>query len=492
MKRPNIVIVKSDQHNARCLGVNGHSQVQTPNLDELAKSGVNFTRAFVQSPICSPSRMSYLTGQYVHNHGVYHNCGVPSDRFTGELPSMLGVFKENGYRTGIVGHIHLSAQWLAPQCDMFRDMHGKNNPYDAYLAGKGLLHLRDDEAYQGHSQIRDACASELSFEDSYEGYCYKSFCDLLEGGRKDEPFLFQIDSLHPHENYIPVKEFWEMYAGVELELPPSVDEDLSNKPPYQQWQIEKERTDPDLWVFEPKTYQAGRLRKLQGYYGCISQVDYMVGLVRKKLAEIGEAENTIIVYCSDHGDFALEHGLLEKAPGISYDAVTRVPFIWSWPTGRFTSGTVDELVESVDVFPTLCTLAGIEPPDSIDGKNIRDMLFGRARPLRDFVVTEFPFSRVIRTKEWKLCHRPRGMFKEKDDAGELYHVTEDPWEMANLYDDPRYCKIREELRRRLFDWTQWTTRYGNPWLRHDDGTADGKRTLQTMRRVVDERGVGQL
>ena len=487
MKKPNIVIIKSDQHNARCLGANGHSQVRTPNLDKLAESGVNFSRAFVQNVVCSPSRMCYLTGQYMHNHGVWHNIGTVGDRFTGELPSMFSVFKENGYCTGIAGVIHVMPRWLKPHCDMFRYMDGENNVYEKYLEGKGLLHLRDDAEFMGRPPTHDACASKLSFEDCFEGYCYKSFCDFLEGLGDDRPFLFQIDALHPHENIIPVKEFWEMYDGIELELPPSADEDLSDKPPHQQFLMNTYRTDPDIWLFEPRTYEAGRLRKLQGYYGCISQVDYMVGLVMQKLQELGEVENTIVVYCSDHGDFALEHGFLEKAPGISYDAITRVPFIWNWPGGKFTCGGVEELVESVDLFPTLCKLTGVAEPNSIDGKDISDMLIGKVSPIRDFVVTEFPLSRVIRTKEWKLCHRPRGMFKEKEDPGELYHLTEDPWDMTNLYDEARYRDIREELRRTLFDWTQWTTRWGNPWLRHDEGTADGKWTLKTLRQHADKK-----
>jgi arylsulfatase A-like enzyme len=491
MKQPNVVIIKSDQHNARCLGVAGHPQVRTPHLDRLAGEGVNFTRAFVQSPICSPSRMSYITGQYVHNHNVYWNCGDASRRFSGELPSLFSLFKANGYRTGVVGHIHLRSEWLVPYCDMYRDLHCQNNAYDAYLAAKGLLHLRDDEVYKEYGPTYDACASELSFEDSYEGYCFRSFCECLDERRPGQPFLFQIDSLHPHENYIPVEEFWQMYDGMELELPPNADEDLSGKPPHQQRILDEQRTNYD-WIFEPKTYEAGRLRKLQGYFGCISQVDHMVGLVRQKLDEIGEAEDTIIVYCADHGDFALEHGFLEKAPGISYDAVTRTPFIWHWPRGDFTSGTVDELVESVDVFPTLCALCAFAPPDSVDGRDISGMLFGRTAPVRDFVITEFPLSRVIRTKEWKLCHRPRGMFEEKEDAGELYHVAEDPWEMKNLYDDTRYADIREGLRRTLFDWTLMTTRYGSPWLWHDQPSADGRLTLDQLRALLDEGKVRML
>lgn len=488
MKRPNIVIVKSDQHNARCLGVNGHRQVKTPNLDAIAGEGVNFTRAFVQNPICSPSRMCYFSGQYVHNHGVFGLTG--NETLPRGLPSMFSVFKESGYTTGVIGHIHVQQEWPAPHCDMFRDMHGQGNPYDAYLDEKGLLDKRDDEAYKGHSQIYDGCASELSFDDSYEGYCYRSFCQFLDTRPPARPFLFELNPLHPHENYIPVKEFWDMYEGVELELPPSADEDLSDKPPHQQWRIKHDREHPKI-LFEPKTYEAGRLRKLQGYYGCISQVDHMVGLVRRKLMDIGEWQNTVFIYCADHGEFALEHGFLEKAPGISYDAVTRTPLIWHWPGRGFRHATVEELVESVDLFPTLCKLADVPAPDTLDGKDISAMLSGDLTPLRDFTVTEFPLTRVIRTKEWKLCHRPRGMFAEKDDAGELYHLTDDPWEMTNLYDDPHCRDIREKLRRDLFEWTQWTSRYGNTWPHMAIGR-DGRTLTEELRQMVRDRQVNYL
>ena len=458
--RPNIFIVKSDQHNARCLGVNGHLQVKTPNLDQLAREGVNFTHAFVQSPICTPSRMCYLTGQYAHNHGHF---GLIEDAcddapLPENLPSMMSVLKENGYRTGIVGHIHVRENWLKPYCDTYIDMHSENNAYEQYLDAKGILHLRDDETYEDYVQTLDSCASKLSFEDSYEGFCLQSLEHFLDD-LHDQPFVFQIDTLHPHENWIPVKEFWDMYEGIDLELPPSADEDLTGKPPVQQQVRDLEKHGGYKWISEPKTYAAGRLRKLRGYYGCISQVDYALGLMRKVLRERGFADNTIVLYCSDHGDFALEHGFLEKAPGISYDAILRTPFIWHWAGGEFQMGAnVTELVESVDVFPTLCSLAGIQLPDTADGKDISAMLRGDTTPLRDFVVAEFPLSRTIRTKEWKLCHRPQGMFKDNEDIGELYNVIADPWEMNNLYSDPKRHAIREHLRRTLFDWTQWTTK----------------------------------
>jgi arylsulfatase len=484
--RPNILIIKSDQHNARCLGVNGHTQVKTPNLDALAAGGVNFTRAFVQNPICSPSRMCYLTGQYVHNHGVYGLSKVES--FPQSLPSMMSVFKAAGYRTGIVGHVHVKGEWLEPHCDQYRDMYtgfvDGSDPYSVYLKKRGLLGLRDDVALGDRSQVLDARPSKLPFEHTCEGYVYKSFREFLDEQPDDQPFIYQMDPLHPHQCYIAAQEFWNLYEGVDLELPPSADEDISSKPAPQRGTIHHAHN--YNWAFEPKTYEAGRLRKLRGYYACVSQVDHMVGLALQALRDKGLFENTIVLYCSDHGDFALEHGFIEKAPGISYDAILRTPFIWSWPGGGFTGGTIGELVESVDVFPTMCALTGVEPPDTIDGVDISPMLRGKTEPVRDFVVTEFALSRTIRTKEWKLCHRPVGIYEPGKDEAELYHVSEDPWEMDNLYYDSACARVREELRRKLFDWTLMTSRFGCVLPDAEMG-ADGKTTLAGLKALLDRR-----
>lgn len=484
MPLPNVLIIKSDQHNARCLGINGHHQVKTPNLDQMAHEGVDFTNAFVQNPICTPSRMCYLTGEYVHNHGQF---GLEESARDGcippGLPSIMSAFKKNGYATGIVGHVHVQESWLKPHCDMYRDMYADtDNCYDTYLEEKGLLELRDDIGWDGHEQTFDSCASRLSFEDSCEGYCMRSLCEFLDNIPEDKPFVFQMDPLHPHEDWIPVKEFWDMYEGVELELPPSADEDLSDKPAIQRYV--KEESLKYQWIFEPKTYEAGSRRKLRGYYGCISQVDHLVGLVRKKLLDEGLKKNTIIIYCTDHGDFALEHGFLEKAPGISYDAILRTPFIWCWPGADFcVDSAVSELVESVDLFPTICSQTGIAAPDTIDGHDISPMMKGDSKPVRGFVVAEFPLSRTIRTKEWKLCHRPRGISKDMDDSGELYNVLLDPWEMINLYSDPRYRDERENLRRTLFEWTQINTRYGNMWPSTPPGQ-DGRTTPDELKKTA--------
>lgn len=134
---------------------------------------------------------------------------------------------------------------------------------------------------------------------------------------------------------------------------------------------------------------------------------------------------------------------------------------------------MDELVESIDLFPTLCALAGVSCPDTVDGLNIAAMLRGDTTPVRDAIFAEFPWSRTVRTKAWSLTHRPIGMYREGIDDSELYDVVNDPWEMTNLGTAPEYAAVREALRRTLLDWLLRTTRYGNTWPHLPHG-ADGK------------------
>ena len=134
-------------------------------------------------------------------------------------------------------------------------MHERGNPYSEYLEAKGMGDLRDDETYKGIDQMFDGGPSQLPFEESYEGYILLSFDEFLKDISDDEPFLYQMDPLHPHENYLPAQEFWDKYEGMDLELPPSADEDLSQKPQNQREMASYCRRYD--WVFEPKEYEAG-------------------------------------------------------------------------------------------------------------------------------------------------------------------------------------------------------------------------------------------
>ncbi len=167
-----------------------------------------------------------------------------------------------------------------------------------------------------------------------------------------------------------------------------------------------------------------------------------------------------MIYTSDHGDYACEHGLMEKAPGICADAITRIPAIWRWP-GRIAAGHVArEIVEAVDLSATLCALAGLAPLGTSDGRDLSPLLRGEPAEIHRLGVTEFAWSKSVRRGRYRYVHYPRELFAEEYPAGfgELYDLADDPWEMANRYFDPDYAGIVRELRDELLDWLVTTTR----------------------------------
>ncbi|MCA9443169.1 MAG: sulfatase-like hydrolase/transferase, partial [Candidatus Omnitrophica bacterium] len=325
-KASNVLYIMSDQHNAKFLSCKGHPDVKTPHLDRLAEEGVRFENAICQNPICTPSRVSYLSGQYCHNHGYW---GLSGPRPKG-LPNLFGHFRRAGYTTGAVGKIHCPAYWVEDETDTFMDMGcsiGGKTDFIPYLKSKGLLDLRDDGIYpeQGSQKYQslDGRKSNLAYEDCIDGWTARQAIQFMEGATKgDKPFFLEVSFPRPHELYAPSEPFWSMYDETKISLPPNADYDMSLKAPHLRKTAESQRKG-NWTLFEPRTFEAGRLRKLHGYLGCVSQMDHAVGEVVGWLDDHGLAENTIVVYASDHGDYGCEHGIMEKAPGICSDAITR-------------------------------------------------------------------------------------------------------------------------------------------------------------------------
>ena len=464
-KRPNILFILSDQHNAKVLGHKDHPDVKTPNLDRMAAGGVRFDNAITQNPICTPSRVSFLSGQYCHNHGYY---GLSGPKPQG-LPTAIGHFRRFGYRTGAVGKIHCPAYWVEDDCDFFHDtcgtsIGGRSKEYARYLGERGLTNLEDHGAMQEFGprgrQTVEGRPSKVSYEDGQEGWAVRQTWKFMEECANDgEPFFLHVSLPKPHQCYTPAQQFWDLYDQSRLTLPPNADYDMIGKAPHIRRATERFRT--GKWqLFEPKTYEAGRLRKLQGYLGNVSHVDHSVGELLDWLRENDMEDDTIVVYSSDHGDYACEHGILEKAPGICSDAITRIPFIWRWP-GRFKAGyKADEIVETVDLVNTLCALAEIDPLETSDGVDISHLLRGETGQAHSVGVTEFAWSKSLRKDKYRLVYYPPEMFPEEypDGFGELYDLDADPWEMRNLYFDPDYQEVMHDLERELIRWFITTTR----------------------------------
>ena len=476
--RPNVLFIVSDQHNAKVLGQRGHPDALTPHLDRMAREGCRFDNAITQNPICSPSRVSFLSGQYPHNHGYYSLSGANP----GGLPNILGHFRRFAYFTAAMGKIHCPQYWVEDQCDVFHESNswqagsvvGRSPVYTRFLRERGVEHLEDHillpEFGERGRQSVEGRPSPLAFAESQEGWLADTAIATMDlAAARGQPFLLHVSFPRPHQCTSPSQEFWDLYDERDLSLPPNADYDLpaAGKAPHMIASARRWRE--SAWqLFEPKTFAAGRLRKLHGYLGAVSQVDAAVGKLLDYLRDSGQAENTIVVYSSDHGDYATEHGIMEKAPGICSDAITRVPLICWAPSRIPAGGEVAEIVELVDIPNTLCALAGVEGMETSDGRDISPLLMGRSSGGESGEssdssessdsnartgLTEFAWSKSLRKGHFRLVHYPRAMFPAEypDGFGELYDLESDPWEMRNRYFDAAYRDKVQELRADLLE-----------------------------------------
>ncbi|MCC5807266.1 MAG: sulfatase-like hydrolase/transferase [Opitutales bacterium] len=454
---PNILFILADQLNAKCLGHAGHAHVRTPNLDRLAAEGTAFHHSVCNNPICTPSRMCFLSGMYAHNHG-YYGLGGPRPN----MPTVFGHFRARGYTSAVIGKSHCPLGWIENDCDVFEEtcvVKERTTGYRRHLHRRGM----DDDDHDAvvvdgrrHRQTLDAAPSALEFADSQEGWIAEECIRFMQQAQADgKPFICQAGLPRPHQVTAPCQRFWDLYADLDLELPPTADLDLeaAGKPPHLIARAALWRRG-DWAIYEPKDFAAARLRKLHGYFAAISQVDASVGLLFDHLDATGLRENTIVVFSSDHGEFACEQGIMEKAPGIGADAVTRIPFIWRGPgiaAGRRLRGGA---VESVDLAPTLCALAGLPPMRTVDGEDLSTVLGGGAEKPDRIVVTENVWAKSLRRGGLRYVHYPRTMWPEQYPQGfcELYDTDADPWEARNLALDPEYTALREELTNELLEW----------------------------------------
>lgn len=464
-ERPNILFILSDQHNAKVLGCKGHPDAKTPHLDRMALEGVRFDNAITQNPICTPSRVSWLSGQYCHNHGYY---GLSGPEPAG-LPTILGYFRKAGYRTAAIGKIHCPENWVESDADVFHEtchcsIGGRSREYADYLEARGLSELEDhvglNEFGPRGIQSVDGRPSKVSYRDGQEGWCVTKAVEFMDRCRRERlPFFAHVSLPKPHQCYTPAAEFWDLYDEAKLTLPPNADYDLKGKAPHL-CQAARHWRNAQWQLFEPKTFEAGRLRKLHGYLGSVSHVDHAVGELLAWIDASGLAGDTIVVYSSDHGDYACEHGNMEKAPGICADAITRIPMIWRCP-GRFKAGhKARELVETVDFSATVSALAGLEPLETSDGRDISRLLRGETGEIHRIAVTEFAWSKSVRKGKYRLVYYPPEMFPAEypEGFGELYDLEKDPWEMTNLFFEPAQRAVVDDLKKELTDWLITTAR----------------------------------
>ncbi|MFA5689118.1 MAG: sulfatase-like hydrolase/transferase [Kiritimatiellales bacterium] len=463
-KKVNILWLMSDQHNANCMGIAGHPDVRTPNLDRVAKKGVVFSRAYANNPVSAPSRSTFLTGQQVKTHGI-------SGNFVRDLhsdaPNVARLFRQHGYETGMVGKAHLPLSWvhagfgflrLSDLCDA-EACNPQSCHYFNDLVEAGIADLYDHGGIvPGHPGWGDrAFISELPEEFSLEAWTGRKGVEFLEQRDLNKPFFLKVSFQRPHNPYSPPASRAHDYNPETLSLPDSavdyLERKFEGKPEFQRNYVNAAQGSG----YPFRSVDSAELREqMAAHFTLITMLDEAIGEVLKKIEEQGELENTVIVYTADHGDFAGEHGLTLKNLGI-YESIHRIPFILAGP-GVPQGKICEAIIENTDFYPTLTDLAGIENEAGIDGVSVMPAIRGESAG-REFTICEWEFVPpqeavyAVRDGQFRFVH-----YDTMPDDGELYDCKNDPGELNNLFRHPDYQDVRSEMAERIKTYRENTCR----------------------------------
>ncbi len=433
----------TDQHSPHVLGCYGDRTVRTPNLDRLATEGTRFSNAYCASPLCVPSRMSFMTARYPHRNRVWNNGHILSS----SVPTWAHVLGAAGYETCLVGRMHFVGS---------DQRHGfEKRPIGDYsgvppgVPRKGGPGWTDD--LKGTSgQTRRAVEVAGSGTTSYQWYDdqvadeFGRFIRRKAASADNRPFAAVCGLLLPHCPFVaPTDLFDYYYDRVDI---PDVE---SNQPEtIRRFRSDRDILDPPLDIERTRVARAA-------YYGMVEYMDRVVGRILDELEKAGYGDDTVVIYCSDHGESAGEHGCWWKSN--YYESSVGVPLIVRAP-GTTSHGIVShEVCNLIDIGPTLCDYAGTRFSPAVDGRSLRPVLDDRPSENRSFTFSELvdsrtkgttPLpSRMIRDKRWKLWYFG-------DDAGlppVLFDLEKDPDEVDDLGDSPEHSGIRDELLSRLLD-----------------------------------------
>jgi choline-sulfatase len=419
-RRPNVVMFMTDDHGAWATGTYGCAQMRTPNIDALAAGGAKFTRAFACTPVCSPSRMTYLTGRLPSAHGVQDwlrpadSFGEKTRRWLDGHPTYSETLARNGYKLGFSGKWHMG--------DDERAQAGFT--YWATVPGGGGTY-RDAEFVRNGERVRTQ-----GFKTDRVGDHALEFLDTRRG--RDEPFYLLVPFYAPHTPYdYQPDEYRRPYEGSDFSCFP--------RTPQHPWQ------NPGL------SRHHGNTASMHAYSALITGLDANVGRIVRRIDEMGQRENTLVVFTADQGWNSGQHGVWGKGNGTwpfnMYEESIRVPMIWNHP-GRIAPGrTLAPMVSSYDYFPTLLDYLGVRSPSDSKrvGHSYAGFLRGRTPRWSNRLYFEYSFVRAIRTENLKYIERTREW------PSELYDLEADSGETKNLIDDAAYRKrldpLREELRR---------------------------------------------
>lgn len=445
---PNILWICTDQQRWDTIHALGNRHIRTPNLDRLANMGVAFTHTYCQSPICTPSRASFLTGMYP---STVHACLNGNRRWAEAAPLVTKTLADGGYFCGLAGKLHLSSAHgrvePRPDEDGYEAFYWSHHPADDWPIG----HAYADWLHEQGLDFDDLMRQHGSIPEQWHQttWCTDMTIRFLKNRAnpvgKGQPWLFSLNCFDPHPPYNPPKNYLDRFDVAGLPGPQFRESDLAFQQQLAAINFQSIGNHPDK--ANSKLVQAK-------YWAMIELIDKNVGRLLDALEATKQLDNTVIVFMSDHGDTIGDHGLMMKGCRF-YEGLVRVPLLVAWP-GKFKAGVrSDALVELTDLAPTLLDIAGLPVSEKMMGRSLLPILTSQ-KPTgnhREAVRSEYyqtlegapSYATMLRDRRYKLVHY-HGF-----PVGELYDLQTDPHEFVNLWNDPKHADLRFEMTRKNFD-----------------------------------------
>lgn len=450
--KPNIILIMVDQMRGDALGINGHPNVETPNLDMMANNGYNFKSAYSAVPSCIASRAAVLTGMKQKTHGrVGYEDGVKW-KYKNTLAS---VFSENGYHTQCVGKMHVFPE---------RNLCGFHNVvlHDGYLhfsrnrykSSKSQYEQVDDylkwlkERNGSGSDIIDIgleanswVARPWGYEESLHptNWVVNESIDFLRRRDPDKPFFLKMSFVRPHSPLDPPQVYYNQYINQEIQEPFIGDWCDKN---------DVERKGLDINAAKGVVNKRALNRARAAYYASITHIDHQIGRFLMSLGEYGELNNSIILFTSDHGDLLGDHNLFRKA--LPYEGSVKIPFLIYDPGKLLKSEKISEFKEVIelrDIMPTLLDIANVNIPQTVEGRSLKPLIEGKQIRWREYIHGEHSFGTdsnhyITDGKRKYIWYSQRG-------EEQFFDLEIDPNETKNLISNEQYIDKVDDMRRKL-------------------------------------------
>ena len=418
--KDNIVFIVIDDLKWNALSCLGHPWVKTPNIDRIAKEGANLKNSFVTTPLCSPSRASFLTGRYVHSHGITTNGNNNEASF--KLNFSTVAMQQAGYETAHVGKIHMG---------------NDSNPrpgFDYWVS------------FKGQGVYVDPPLNVDGKESKHEGYITDLLTDFsvkfIEKPRT-KPFLLYLAHKSVHGPFTPAERHKDLYKGESVTKNPSHADKFENKPVMTRLIDGAPAFDTNKWPNEEIALNQMR---------CLASIDEGVGRILDALKKTGKLDNTLIIFTSDNGYFWGEHHLGDKR--WAYEDSIRIPMVARYPKWIKPGTSIDGMALNIDIAPTFLEMAGLPTPALMHGRSLGPLLRGTKNWRKSFLAEYFEEKQNVRVPTWQAVRTERYKYVHYVDHGdfdELYDLKADPFELKNLFNDPRAKKVLTTLKAELAD-----------------------------------------